>query len=217
MSSVTASTTPSYATTDTQRKNLYRFLAAKMAGLRTYYDGSPIVTNKDDAAAIKKAQETIHGDHKKLSYNSAYRYSQLGNNYGHTNALSSCCTYAFATALSIKNGRKITPDQITTESSTNGHNPVISEWGAYTVNTSGSETLKGIDAQLQLGNPVVIHAYGTDSSGANSQHWATVIGKENGKYIIIDPWDGQEHSLDEMQVYKNNGTIADYIILTNEY
>ncbi len=214
---VTASSSPSYATTDALRKKIPIMLAAKMAGLKTSSDGTPIVSSQYDYQALQNARATISGNHAKLSYNSTYRYSQTGNSYGYTNARSSCLTYAFATALSIKNGRKITPDQIRTNSSTDGHSPNISEWGAYTVNTSGSETLNGIDAQLQLGNPVLIHAYGKDSSGNDSEHWATVIGKQNGEYTIIDPWDGQEHSLSDMQIYKNNGTIADYIILTNKY
>ena len=50
-----------------------------------------------------------------------------------------------------------------------------------------------------------------------SEHWATIIGKENGKYQIIDPWDGTKRNLDQMEIYKNNGSVLDYVILTNEY
>ena len=49
------------------------------------------------------------------------------------------------------------------------------------------------------------------------RHWATIIGKENGKYQIIDPWDGTKRNLDQMEIYKNNGSVLDYVILTNEY
>ena len=44
-----------------------------------------------------------------------------------------------------------------------------------------------------------------------------LIGKENGKYQIIDPWDGTKRNLDQMEIYKNNGSVLDYVILTNEY
>ena len=68
-----------------------------------------------------------------------------------------------------------------------------------------------------IGNPVLIHATGRNASGEQSEHWATVIGKENGRYKIIDPWDGTERWLEDMEIYKNGGSIKDYAILSNKY
>lgn len=78
--------------------------------------------------------------------------------------------------------------------------------------------MAGIDAQLLLGNPVLIHTSGKSAqTGNDSEHWATVIGKEVGKYIIIDPWDGTERYLEDMEIYKNGGSILDYVILSDKY
>ena len=57
----------------------------------------------------------------------------------------------------------------------------------------------------------------TSRSGADSEHWATVIGKRNGEYTIIDPWDGKEHPLSEMQIYKNGGSVIGYAVVSNKY
>lgn len=64
---------------------------------------------------------------------------------------------------------------------------------------------------------MLIHTEGYSVNGYSSEHWATIIGKENGKYQIIDPWDGTKRNLDQMEIYKNNGSVLDYVILTNEY
>ena len=77
--------------------------------------------------------------------------------------------------------------------------------------------MAGIDAQLQLGNPVLIHTSGKNAAGEASEHWATVIGKKDGKYTVIDPWNGKECLLDDMEIYRNGGSILDYTILTDEY
>lgn len=124
--------------------------------------------------------------------------------------------------------KKITPDKIKTVDDrgfVDNNTAATSIWttkdekyNAYKiVGSSGSETLGGIDAQLQLGNPVLIHTDGKDSKGQDSEHWATVIGKENGRYRIIDPWDGTERWLEDMEIYKNGGSILEYTILSDKY
>ena len=139
-----------------------------------------------------------------------WKYAQSKNSYGYTNAKSSCATYALATALSIRDSRTITPDQIETTSKTNGHNPKFSNYGAKTYNASRTEALAHIDQQLASGKPALIHTSGKDASGNNSEHWATVIGKNNGNYTIIDPWDGKQKDLSQMVIYKNGGSIIGY-------
>lgn len=71
------------------------------------------------------------------------------------------------------------------------------------------------------GSPIInskfdYEAYNS-ANGYSTQHWATIMGKENGKYQIIDPRDGTKRNLDQMEIYKNNGSVLDYVILTNEY
>lgn len=232
VNSITPTTTR--ATTDYQIERIPKYLVAKMVGLSTHSDGSPIINSTSDYNVYVNAYRTMRGDHAKLYYKSEYCYSQNGESYGNPNPKQSCGTFAFATALSIKYNKKITPDQIVI-SETKGY--VIDHWKgdddrvvewkwkdgnsiktAYRIYESrGADTFEGIDAQLQLGNPVLIHTSGKNAAGVASEHWATVIGKQNGKYTIIDPWDGSERSLEDMEIYKNGGSVLDYTILTNEY
>lgn len=111
----------------------------------------------------------------------------------------------------------ITPDQISTESETDGQGTRWGDHGAYEISASEESTLFAVDAQLQLGNPVLIHATGTDMNGDASEHWATVIGKKDGEYTIIDPYYGDVRSLSDMQIYQNNGSIVGYAIISNKY
>lgn len=203
---------------DSQISKIPTLLAAKMAGLAVDSSNNPIINNQTDSTNYQNAMRTIKGNHANLSYKSSYRYSQTGSNsYGYSNPRQSCATFALATALSIYNNRSITPDKIQTNSSSNGTGTNWNAHGAFPVTASEADTLLAVDAQLQLGNPVLIHAVGKDSSGNDSEHWATVIGKQNGEYTIIDPWNGKECSLDEMQIYKNQGRLTGYVILSNEY
>lgn len=236
-----ASSSQSTATTDFQLRNIPLLLATKMAGLSTNADGTPKINNNGEYQRLLAAQNIIAGDHAKLSVNSSYCYSQNGYSYGNPCPKKSCCVFSFATALSIKYGKQITPanikrknegwiDDLTHYTPSGSASSDILEWkydsdgnGSYDGTayriycSSGSETLKGIDAQLQLGNPVLIHATGRNAAGAQSEHWATVIGKESGRYKIIDPWDGSECWLEDMEIYKNGGSIQDYVILSNKY
>lgn len=225
---ISAASTTSVAVNDTQKENIPILLASKMAGL-PYSDLGPRINSAYDYQQYQKALSTIKGNHANLAYKQEYCYSQIGgNSYGKTDPLNSCAAFAFATALSIKYGRKITPAQVNT--TTEGYmnefetNHSVWEWKwdggtAYRIKEStGDETFLGIDAQLQLGNPVLIHVSGKSASGAASQHWATVIGKKDGIYTVIDPWNGKPRPLNEMEIYKNGGaSILDYVILTNEY
>lgn len=238
-----ASTT-SQATTDAQKRLIPEFLAAKMAGLTTDSSGSPHINSQSDYNAYVAAWGKIRGNHADLSTEQdkgKYWYSQTGYPYGNPEPEISCCTFAFATALSIKYKTQITPDKIETVvegdkvrgyvdsgTSTQIWKAKVGgiEYKAYKIiGSSGDETLKGIDAQLQLGNPVLIHTKGDSVNDPNhsfdKQHWATVIGKQNGRYRIIDPWDGTDRWLEEMEIYSDNGfglgTIEDYVILSDEY
>lgn len=211
------STTRNVATTTTQMKNIPRYLAAKMAGVSCYSNGTPIINSSDQQRDYQNAINQIRGDHANLSYKESYCYSQTGNSYGYTDATTSCSTYALATALSIKKRQQVTPDQISTDSATSGHNTQWWAHDAYSIAADEESTLFAIDAQLQLGNPVLIHATGLNAKGKVSEHWATVIGKKNGEYTIIDPYYGDVRNLSDMQIYKNNGSIVGYVILSNEY
>lgn len=65
---------------------------------------------------------------------------------------------------------------------------------------------------------VLVRAKGKSADGKPSQHWATVIGKQDGKYTIIDPYTGTQCPFEQMEIYKNGGaSVLDYVILTNEY
>lgn len=216
----------------TQARNIPSMLAAKIAGLKTNGTGSPIINSKFDYEAYNSAKLKIQNNPKKINYRKEYCYSQTGsNNYGFSSPRTACAAFSFATALSIKYNKKITPKDVLTYADgsmiENATNSDVWEWNwkdgnstktAYRIKASkGTETFSGIDAQLYLGNPVLIHTDGYSANGYSTQHWATIIGKENGKYQIIDPWDGTKRNLDQMEIYKNNGSVLDYVILTNEY
>lgn len=220
LNALTKSVSATYSKASTVAKNVKNIpysLAAKRAGLTVDSSGMPKINSSSEARAYQTQLNKIRNVSTKLSYKSSYCYSQTGNSYGYSNATSSCATYALATAISIRDNTQITPDEISTKSSTNGHGTVWGDHGAYKVDCSESEAFLAIDAQLSLGNPVLIHTDGYSSSGKASEHWATVIGKKNGEYIIIDPWDGKEHTLDEMQIYKNNGSVTGYAVISNKY
>ncbi|MCD7731720.1 MAG: HpaII family restriction endonuclease [Oscillospiraceae bacterium] len=197
--------------------NIPYSLAAKRAGLPVNSHGMPKINNPSDSRAFDSKLSKIKNVSKKLSYNSIYRYSQKDNGCSFENAESSCAIYALATAISIRDKSLVTPDRILLDSSIGGQSIIWNVHGAYKVDCSEPETFLAIDAQLLLGNPVLIHANGYSSSGEIREHWATVIGKQNGRYTIIDPWDGKEHNLDEMQIYKNNGNVIGYVIVSNKY
>ncbi len=211
------STTRNVATTTSQMKNIPRYLAAKMAGVSCDSYGNPSINSRDQQRDYENALSQIRGDHANLSYKESYCYSQTGNSYGYTDATTSCSTYALATALSIKEGRQVTPDQIATDSATSGHGTRWEYHNAYSIAADEESTLFAIDAQLELGNPVLIHTTGLTAKGEASEHWATVIGKKNGEYTIIDPYYGDVRNLSDMQIYKNSGSIVGYVILSNEY
>lgn len=112
----------------------------------------------------------------------------------------------------------ITPDQIDTNSSTDGTNPKWANHGATSIAASEYNALLAVDTQLQLGNPALIHINGKDVAiNDNDQHWVTVIGKKDNDYVIIDPWDGKEKMLSDNSMYTDGGSIAHYVILSNEY
>lgn len=209
-----------------QLRYIPQLLAAKMAHLPTTSTG-PVINSGADYQNYQNAMTTIKGNHSKMYCPPEYRYSQTGgNNYGKTDPRHSCAAFAFATALSMKYGQEITPREVnTTEEGymiTKTLSSSVSEWRAgdkkgYWISASSEdETLLGIDAQLQLGNPVLIHVNGKNSANQDSEHWAVVTGKINGKYSIIDPWDGTERSLENMEIYKRNGSIQDYVILSDK-
>lgn len=54
--------------------------------------------------------------------------------------------------------------------------------------------LDKIDAQLAKKFPVLVKVDFDTSDADVDQHWVVIIGKENGQYIIHDPWDGQKVS-----------------------
>lgn len=228
------SSSVSHATTNAQKKMIPKLLAAKMAGItNTYADGTPMLTTWEEHNAYAQAQQIIRGDHANLSYKKDYCYVQnvSGPIYGLSTPKSACGAFAFATALSIKNGRRITPEDV----KTNGVNRIVEsslgdevllwqtksgEKGYRITDSEGERTLEGIDAQLQLGNPAVLHL---KREGSSEQHWVTVIGKQNGEYTVIDPYDGAAKSLSSLRIMrkdeegKDKGIISDYAIVSDEY
>lgn len=154
-----------------------------------------------------------------------------GSIYGLSDPQNACVAFAFAIALSIKNGRQITPEDVKTD----GINSIVEDqseteiktWktkvgeeGYRIIDSVGERTLEGIDAQLQLGNPAVLHL---KREGSSEQHWVTVIGKQNGEYTVIDPYDGAAKSLSSLRIMrkdeegKDKGIISDYAIVSDEY
>lgn len=227
---VAASSSVSYATTNAQKKIIPSLLAAKMAGITTTYsDGSPLLKTWADQNAFANAKKIINGDHANLTYKKEYCYVQnvSGSAYGLSDPQHACAAFAFATALSIKNGRMITPADVKTD----GINIIsevslgddVREWrttvgetGYRIADSEGAETLEGINAQLQLGNPAIVHVSGNkNSDGTTRQHWVTVIGKKGNDYTVIDPWDGQKKSLQSVIDY--HGSVKDYAIISDEY
>lgn len=201
-----------------------RIMAAKAAGIDVYANGEPKITSKHDYEAYQKkirvitATALMNNSNLSIDCPLQYRYDQSiaydsdnpDKTYGNTNASSSCATFALATALSIHRGYQITPDKIDTHSDTDGQGTNFASHGAHYIECSTDEAFHAIDRELSLGNPVLIHTSGKDKNGNDSEHWATVIGKGESNYTIIDPWGGRECSLDEMQIYRNGGEILGY-------
>lgn len=209
-----ATSTIRTAETEAKRKIIPYLLAGKISGVSVSSTGSPSINGAYDYWHWQAAMDTVKGDHLRFKFSESYVYDQTDEdkNYGYKNHNNSCATFALATALSIKNNKKITPDQISTSSSTDGHGTRWGAHGAYFISeTSESKVLLGVDAQLQLGNPVLIHTV-----DGNKEHWATVIGKENGVYYVVDPCGGTTVPLQKMTYYKE-GSLKDYVILSNEY
>lgn len=185
-----------------------------MSGVYVSSTGSPSINSSSDYTHWQTAMNTIRGDHSRFQFSSSYVYDQTKEspNYGYVDHNTSCATFALATALSIKNNSRITPDKISTDSSTSGHGTNWGAHGAYYISeTSESNVLLGVDAQLQLGNPVLVHAV-----SSKGEHWATVIGKENGIYKVVDPYYGSIVPLNQMTYYEE-GSLKDYVILSNQY
>lgn len=114
-------------------KNIPYSLAAKRANLSVNSQGMPIISSASEGIAYNNELNKIRNVSKNIYCNPNYRYSQTENSYGYSNATSSCATYALATAISIRDGKQITPKDIDTNSSTDGHGTKWSSHGAYSV------------------------------------------------------------------------------------
>ena len=183
-----------------------RIMTAKAAGIDVYANGEPKITSKHDYEAYQKkirvitATALMNNSNLSIDCPLQYRYDQSiaydsdnpDKTYGYTNASSSCATFALATALSIHRGYQITPDKIDTHSDTDGQGTNFASHGAHYIECFTDEAFHAIDRELSLGNPVLIHTSGKDKNGNDSEHWATVIGKGESNYTIIDPW-GEEN------------------------
>lgn len=215
LESVSSNSAVTYSSTSTAPRIdcIAYSLAAKRAGLSVNSGGMPIINNASQASAYNAQLNAIRNVSAKIPYQSSYCYSQTGNSYGFSYPKRRCAAYALATAISIRDKNLVTPDKLVTDDG-------IVDWGknnAYKVDASESETFLAINAQLSMGNPVLIHATGKDNNGNDSEHWATVISRQNGKYRIIDPYYGKECDLDQMQIYKNGGQIVGYAVISEKY
>jgi hypothetical protein len=207
-------------------KSLTPSKPASTANIRYDSSDSPVINSASDYLAyqakmneIKASQPQVisneYGSDFTISYKPNYCYAQAGsNNYGYVNVTSSCATFALATTLSIYKNELITLDIISTNSAADGHGTMWGYHNATRYNGTEEEVFEGIDRELSNGNPVVVGATGYNSKGVPSQHWATVIGKQDGQYIIIDPYFGSVCTLSEMQIYKNDGEIISYVTVS---
>lgn len=210
-------------------KNIPNYLAAKMAGIGVNSNGNPIINSASDYANWQDALNRISGNHSNLYVNSKYKYTQTGsNNYGFGDPQSACAAFAFATALSIKYNKTITPDDLSVRGSSlsyanetrlgsvHVYETTDKQYKGYEIEGTESDIFLAIDAQLQLGNPALIHVKTDDGL----EHWATVIGKKDDVYTVIDPWDGRECSLDEMEIRCNHMSSSSFVscmIISDQY
>lgn len=206
------------------RKIPYR-LACSWGGVAMTNTFEPIITNETDYRRYKSAMDRITGSHSDISYDDAkkkgfcFAQNDANADYATANRTAACATYALATAKSIYTGVKHTPKSIHPNGTgvvwTNHGALAITKGVTYCNNLTESEILLAIDAQLAMGRPAIIHIY----KDANTQHWATVIGKDDSKsdigekYTIIDPWDGSKRILSDMTYYKSGTSINGYAIL----
>lgn len=201
--------------------------ACVFAGVSMNSDYVPQYTSNMDIYNYNQIMGKIQDKHETLSCKSEWRYSQTGNSYGYTNPTYSCPTYALATALSIYKGQTITPDRISSNSTTDGtgtkwlaHNSIaITTDVPYCSDLTESEILLAIDTQLAQGRPALIKV--TRNSDC-LDHWATVIrktsttGNVGNRYTVIDPYYGNQCTLSNMVCYKDGAAITGYAILTDE-
>ena len=149
------------------------------------------------AAYINGANITtgIHLNHHmsgSLSQNSYNLYGydtdlQCWKNWG-------CCAMAYATGLSIVNGRSYNPESFWRNQGC--------DFSGGGVNGSTDFNARIIYDKLVQGKPTLVHyEYGKYTT---SQHWVLVIGVRGGvnkdaiqfsDFVIIDPWDGVEKNL----------------------
>lgn len=111
-----AASTIRTAETEAKRKIIPYLLAGKISGVSVSSTGSPSINGAYDYWHWQAAMDTVKGDHLRFKFSESYVYDQTDEdkNYGYKNHNNSCATFALATALSIKNNKKITPDQIST-------------------------------------------------------------------------------------------------------
>lgn len=196
------------ATNDTQKANIPYSLAATRAGISVNNLGMPTIQNQ----AFNDQLNKIKNVSVDITCPTTYRYSQTANSYGFSEPTKRCAAYALATAKSIINKQKITPDMLTTD---DGY---IGSWlanDAFRLYTTAANSYLAICAQLSMGKPALIYVKNTTT---NREHWATVVARVNGVYWVIDPWDGKRMEIANMQVFKDGGaTVSGYAIIGFEY
>lgn len=137
-----------------------------------------------------------------LSVKTDWKYAQSkANTYNVSNKESACAVYTYATALSIKTGKTITPEDISRAGNVCNWQTQDGTYKSTVVSGLTDGAIREvIEEELAVGHPIVVHS-GT--------HYATIIGKdESGEYIINDPWYGENCNINEMQcAYKQNGKV----------
>ena len=82
-------------------------LAAKIAGLKTYGNGSPIINSKFDYEAYNSAKLKIKNNPKKINYRKEYCYSQTGgNSYGFSSPETACGAFLLPPLLALSTTKK---------------------------------------------------------------------------------------------------------------
>lgn len=196
------------ATSDTQKENIPYSLAARRAGLNVSSTGTPIINGTSDANAYNTQLNIIKSVSVMLNCPDKYCYSQNGNSYGFNDPLIRCAAYALATAKSMISGQLITPNKLITD---DGY---IKDWkanDAFRKYTTAETSYLAICAQLSMNKPALIYV---KNSSTDKEHWATVVGRVNGIYQIIDPWYGNRTDLSNIQV---GGAVSGYAIVGFSY
>lgn len=197
-----------------EARHIPQRLAAKMSGATLNLNYQPTSNYMGYDAAMK----AIQGTHSQLSAPVSYRYNQ------HTEGCF-CAKAALATALSIRDKKQWKPSDVKEDEYglTWTEDGVKSFVTKYYSDLTKTEVLLAIDAQLQMGHPVLVQVRKDNGTNMDvlAQHWATVIAKTKTtgsygeRYKVIDPDTGTIVVMNQMAYYEpSNDNITGYAIVS---